>query len=375
MENGLRTEEFGKKKNTTKIMIILLLLIVIITIALCTYYYITNKKKEEAKKKTIEITSLNEELQDIYGFAISNNYIVALKNNGSMIKIYNLLQGTGNLGNFTYYTYYNDKLYLLFEDNNLYTISLTDGNKVYELTKNLTLENLQCSSNNIGQTSDLAFSGKTIYFNTSSCGISRLSYDAKTKKAKMDVLKTYNNVGVDFELSPLTKSLYVKADNTISKFDNTTGEITTIANNINTTKPLVLKSNLLVYNNNKEFYAYNIKTNNLSKIIDNAEELLIYKNSFIYRSNDTIYLMTPNKTSEIYKVHYNNLTNMQLIGKNTLQIVDTDTTDETKKRIINIDLSNKKYSTTQNENEYTNIVEYTKKTSSTNTTNQKSNSK
>ena len=191
----------------------------------------------------------------------------------------------------------------------------------------------------------------------------------------MDVLKTYNNVGVDFELSPLTKSLYVKADNTISKFDNTTGEITTIANNINTTKPLVLKSNLLVYNNNKEFYAYNIKTNNLSKIIDNAEELLIYKNSFIYRSNDTIYLMTPNKTSEIYKVHYNNLTNMQLIGKNTLQIVDTDTTDETKKRIINIDLSNKKYSTTQNENEYTNIVEYTKKTSSTNTTNQKSNSK
>ncbi len=375
MENGLRTEEFGKKKNTTKIMIILLLLIVIITIALCTYYYITNKKKEEAKKKTIEITSLNEELQDIYGFAISNNYIVALKNNGSMIKIYNLLQGTGNLGNFTYYTYYNDKLYLLFEDNNLYTISLTDGNKVYELTKNLTLENLQCSSNNIGKTSDLAFSGKTIYFNTSSCGISRLSYDAKTKKAKMDVLKTYNNVGVDFELSPLTKSLYVKADNTISKFDNTTGEITTIANNINTTKPLVLKSNLLVYNNNKEFYAYNIKTNNLSKIIDNAEELLIYKNSFIYRSNDTIYLMTPNKTSEIYKVHYNNLTNMQLIGKNTLQIVDTDTTDETKKRIINIDLSNKKYSTTQNENEYTNIVEYTKKTSSTNTTNQKSNSK
>lgn len=375
MENGLRTEEFGKKKNTTKIMIILLLLIVIITIALCTYYYITNKKKEEAKKKTIEITSLNEELQDIYGFAISNNYIVALKNNGSMIKIYNLLQGTGNLGNFTYYTYYNDKLYLLFEDNNLYTISLTDGNKVYELTKNLTLENLQCSSNNIGKTSDLAFSGKTIYFNTSSCGISRLSYDAKTKKAKMDVLKTYNNVGVDFELSPLTKSLYVKADNTISKFDNTTGEITTIANNINTTKPLVLKSNLLVYNNNKEFYAYNIKTNNLSKIIDNAEELLIYKNSFIYRSNDTIYLMTPNKTSEIYKVHYNNLTNMQLIGKNTLQIVDTDTTDETKKRIINIDLSNKKYPTTQNENEYTNIVEYTKKTSSTNTTNQKSNSK
>lgn len=375
MENGLRTEEFGKKKNTTKIMIILLLLIVIITIALCTYYYITNKKKEEAKKKTIEITSLNEELQDIYGFAISNNYIVALKNNGSMIKIYNLLQGTGNLGNFTYYTYYNDKLYLLFEDNNLYTISLTDGNKVYELTKNLTLENLQCSSNNIGKTSDLAFSGKTIYFNTSSCGISRLSYDAKTKKAKMDVLKTYNNVGVDFELSPLTKSLYVKADNTISKFDNTTGEITTIANNINTTKPLVLKSNLLVYNNNKEFYAYNIKTNNLSKIIDNAEELLIYKNSFIYRSNDTIYLMAPNKTSEIYKVHYNNLTNMQLIGKNTLQIVDTDTTDETKKRIINIDLSNKKYSTTQNENEYTNIVEYTKKTSSTNTTNQKSNSK
>ena len=191
MESGLRTEEFGKKKNTTKIMIILLLLIVIITIALCTYYYITNKKKEEAKKKTIEVTSLNEELQDIYGFAISNNYIVALKNNGSMIKIYNLLQGTGNLGDFTYYTYYNDKLYLLFEDNNLYTISLTDGNKVYELTKNLTLENLQCSSNNIGKTSDLAFSGKTIYFNTSSCGISRLSYDAKTKKAKISLLCTF----------------------------------------------------------------------------------------------------------------------------------------------------------------------------------------
>lgn len=365
MSNALKTEEFQTKKSHTGI-IILLIVLIIVGLGIYFIYQTTTTKKKESKKKVEEeeVTLLNSELQDIYGFAITDNYITALKKDGTNLKIYNLLQGTGNLGDFTYYTYYDEKLYLLFSDNSLYTISLKDGNRVYELTRNYTFNDLVCTNNTKGKTSDIAFNNTTIYLNTSSCGINRLSYDKKNKKTNLATLKIFNNSGVDFEYSKIDNSLYVKADNTISKFDMKTGEITPIVTNINTNIPLVIKSNILIYSNiqagKTTYYGYNIKTKQSSTIVENANDLTLYNNSFIYRTNDTIYLLTNNKSKEIYKVHYNTLSNMQLINKDTLQVVDSDTTDETKKRVINIDLTSKKYETKQNNEEFSNIIEYTK---------------
>lgn len=365
MDSTLITEEVKRKKNFKWIFILFLILLIIGITIYFIYTGLMNKKKEqEKKKKEIEITSLNSELQDIYGFAISDNYITALKNDGSVFYIYNLLQGTGNLGDFTHYTYHDNKLYLLFSDQNLYTISLKDGNGVYELTKNNNFEPLNCLNGSIGKTSDIAFDQSTTYLNTSSCGINRISIDKKTKKQKIETLKTFNQAGVDFEYSKVDQSLYVKADQSIYQFNMKTKEITTIAKNINSNIPLKLESNILIYSNiegnNITYYGYNIKTKQNSKIAENIFDLIIYQSSFIYRNNDTVYQLTKDKSKIIYQVHYNQLSNMQLINKNKLQVIDFDPNNVEKKRIINIDLSSKKYETVQNTNEFSNIVKYTK---------------
>ena len=300
MNDSLRTEEFGRKKNFKWIFLLFIILLIIVVGVYFIYTGIINQKNKKQKKKEVEVTSLNSELQDIYGFAISDHYITALKNDGSVFYLYNLLQGTGNLGD----------------------------------------------------------------VNTSSCGINRLSYDQKDKKVNIDTLKTFQNVGVDFEYSKLDESLYTKADNTIYQFNMKTKEIKPIASNIVSSIPLVLKSNILIYSNVEgntiSYYGYNIKTKQSSKIVENVSDLILYKNSFIYRTNDTIYMLTGNQSKEIYKVHYNQLSNMQLINKNILQIIDFDVNDMEKRRIINIDLSSKNYQVSQNTNEFSNIVEYTK---------------
>lgn len=364
MSSMLMTEEVKQKKSFKGIFIILLILIVVGTATFFIYTNIINKKKEEKKKKEIEETSLNSELQDIYGFAISNNYITALKNDGSIFHIYNLLQGTGKLGDFTYYTYHDDKLYLLFSDQSLYTLSLTEGNGVYELTKSNTLEPINCINGSIGKTSDIAFDQSTTYLNTNSCGINRLSIDQKTKKQNIETLKVFNQVGVNFEYSKTDQSLYVKADQAVYQFNMKTKEITTIAENINSNIPLKLESNILIYSNTlgdtTTYYGYNVKTKQSSKIAENVSDLILYQSSFIYRSNDKIYQLTGNESKVIYQAHYNQLSNMQLINKNTLQVIDSDSNDIEKKRTININLSSKKYETTQNINEFSNIVRYTK---------------
>lgn len=364
MNNTLKTEEFQTKKSYKGLIIILLVLIILGVGGYYLYSSINTKKKATKKTKQEEVTSLNSELQDIYGFAITNNYITALKQNGTNIKIYNLLQGTGNLGDFTYYAYHNDKLYLLFSDNSLYTISLTAGNKIYELTRSYTFDTITCNNGHSQKTSDLAFTTNSIYLNTSSCGINQLSYSPKTKKTNIKTIKTFNNPGVDLEYSKTDNSLYIKADNSIIKLNMKNGEQTQIATNINTTTPIVLKSNILIYshqnNNQKAYYGYNIKTNKNTQLVENASDLILYQNSFIYYTNEGVYLLSNNKSKLIYKVHYNNLSNMQLINKTTLQIVDSDINDKEKKRIINIDLSSKKYITKQNKEEFTNVVEYTK---------------
>ena len=152
-------------------------------------------------------------------------------------------------------------------------------------------------------------------------------------------------------------------DNSIFKFDNKNGEVSTIATNTSTSVPIEIKSDILIYSNSidnkKIYYGYNVKTNQ-SSIITEANDLLVYNKSFIYLKDNTIYIRTGEKDKVIYKAHYDTLSQMALINSNTLQIIDTLSTDDDKKRIINIDLKSKKYKTEENNNEFTNIVEYSK---------------
>lgn len=364
-ENILKTEEFERKRNYKGLIILIIAIILISIILFFAYKYISSsiKKKKDQKKQTVEITSLNSELQNIYGFAISDNYIVALKKDGTNIKIYNLLQGTGNLGDFTYYTYYDNKLYLLYSNNILYTISLESGNRLYELTRYLEISPISCLNGDVSKTSDLSFNKNEIYINNSNCSLTRTKIDKENKTVLTDTLKVFNSKNVNIEYSNSINSIFVNADNSIYKFNNDNGEVSIIANNTSNSIPLELKSDILIHsnviNNKKVFYGYNIKKGKSSTIVE-ADDLIIYNKSFIYLKDNTIYLRTGEKDRIIYKVHYDTLSKMELIGKNTLQIIDTLSTDENKKRIINIDLSSKDYKTTENNKEFTNIVEYTK---------------
>lgn len=364
-ENILKTEEFERKRNYKGLIILIIAIILICIILFFVYKYISSsiKKKREQKKQTVEITTLNSELQNIYGFAISDNYIVALKNDGTSIKIYNLLQGTGNLGDYTYYTYYDNKLYLLYSDNILYTISLESGNRLYELKKYLEIVPVSCINGETSKTNDLAFNKNEIYINNSNCSLTRTKIDKENKKISTDTLKVFNSKNINIEYSNSINSIFVNADNSIYKFDNKSGEISTITSNTSNSIPLEIKSNILIYsniiNNKKVYYGYNVKTGEGSTIVE-ADDLLIYNKAFIYLKDNTVYLRNGTKDKIVYKAHYDTLSKMELIGKSTLQIVDTLSTDENKKRIINVDLSSKNYKRKENNKEYTNIIEYTK---------------
>lgn len=363
MNGSLQTEEFERKKNY-KVFIVIFITIIIISLIVFSIYkyseYAKEKKKKEKEK--VIVNPLNEELIDIYGFAISDNYIVALKNNGTYVKIYNLLQGTGNFGDFTAYNYYDKKLYLLYSDNVLYTISLDKGNRVYELVKFYDLEPVPCQNGTIGKTSDIAFNNNSIYLNNSNCSLVRLKIDKKTNKISHEVLKNFTSLNVNMEYNKSIKSLFVYGDNNIFKIDNNTQQLTTITNNITSSENMLLKSNVLVYetieNNIKTYYGYNIKTNVNSKIVE-ADKLLVYNNSFIYLKNNKIYKLLNNKEYEIYTPHYNVLSDMELIGQDTLQVVDT-SIDEDKKRIVNINLKSKKKDITYNDVLFNNVIEYFK---------------
>ena len=125
--NGLQTEESGKKSFSFKPFLIiggiLLVLIVVIFLVIILVRNI-NTKKDKKTTDDDNIVSLNSELDGTYSFAKEGDYIVALKKNGYNRRIYNLSQGTGNLGDFIDYTYYDKKLYFLFGSNNIYSISL-----------------------------------------------------------------------------------------------------------------------------------------------------------------------------------------------------------------------------------------------------------
>ena len=349
--SSLITEEYKSKRNFKKIIIIIIILIIL---GLFIYFIVNfikeNKNNNNNENNKVITNDLNSELSDIYGFAISNNYIVSLYNDGSYRRLYNLLQGTGQFGDFTNFFYYDKNLYFLFSDNTIYKMSLNSGNGVYELVKLYKMDTLICGNGSTSKTTDLAFNNKLIYINQNGCNISILN----SETLEYNLVKKFNNPSINFEYSNNTNSLYVKTVGKIHLYSSD-GSDTVIVDNVSSDKNIKLDGNILLYENNNKYYGYNIKNNNSSLIGSAIEEVTVYNNNFIYRDSKSIYLVNKDSIKEIYKVHYDTLSDMYLTGKDTLQVLDSDSSDNTKKRIINIDLSNN-YKVSNEDILFTNVL-------------------
>lgn len=347
--NGLQTEESGKKSFSFKPFLIiggiLLVLIVVIFLVIILVRNI-NTKKDKKTTDDDNIVSLNSELDGTYSFAKEGDYIVALKKNGYNRRIYNLSQGTGNLGDFIDYTYYDKKLYFLFGNNNIYSISLNEGNGVYELEEEYTYTPVLCSDNSSGLTSNILVTDKIIYFNNSGCGISGFNYK---KKGKQVNVTTFNsNKYSSITHSDAVKKLFYQADNSLYAVNEANGEITKVLDNVNGSINLSITDNVLLYastsdNKNYTYYGYNIVNGNNGEIVSNVKKLVISNKKYYYYTDNYVYVNDNGKVKEIYKSRYNVLSDMELINNNTLQVVDTSTALDKKEKIVNIDLSDKNY--------------------------------
>lgn len=348
--NDLMTDEFKSKNSPKKLLLILLILITIIIVMLITLKVISGikKDKEEKSKQKDQATEniLNAELNNTYSFAIDDkNYIVAIKKDKTVKKIYNILQGTAPLGDFKGYTYFDKKLYLMFSNNKIYQISLTEGNKSYQLEKVFEYENIDCT--NKETTNDIAIHKDLIYFNNSNCGVSFYYTGKKQISKRLNDLYKFSSPSVNIAYNKETSSLYTyqTTSKKIYKFSEETKETTTLLDNITTDKDIKIIDNILIYSNKNEqntydYYGYNLKTNKNALIVKDALDLIKYKEGFIYYKNDKIVYKTSKKETIIYNKHYDTLTDFAQINENIIQIVDSKE-NSTKKRIINIDLKNK----------------------------------
>lgn len=355
--NGLQTEEFGKRKFPFKIVIFFL--IAIIFLALVIFLIVSlvknNGKKDYKVTENENIVNLNSELDSTYSFAREGDYIVALRKKGNNKRIYNLSQGTGSLGDFLDYTYYDKKLYFLFGTNNIYSISLTEGNGVYELEKEYNYTPVVCLDNTSGSTSGIVVTNRIIYFNNSKCGLSGINYKNNSKQVNLKIFNSLKNSSLVY--SDSAKALYYQADDMIYKVDEKSGEVVKILDNANGDIPLTITDNVLLYtittdNKYYNYYGYNVVNGTNGLIAEDVRKLVISSKKYFYYNDGGVYVKDNNKVKEIYKLHYNVLSNMELINDSLLQIVDTSTIGDKKVRIVNIDLSNNKYESSVVNSEY-----------------------
>ena len=371
MDDDFQTEEIeekGKKKkeklnlnlNLFPILIVFGIIIVVIIVAVViTNVVNNNKKKNEVKDETENIVNLNSELDGAYGFAKEGNRIVVLRNKKTPKTIYNISQGTGNYGEFLDYTYYDKKLYLLFNDS-IESISLTDGNGIYELKKEYDYEQVKCKDGTIGKTTNLIVTEDIIYFNNSSCAISGFNRSLDDEEEtigdqvniyQFDTLKSSNMTYSD-------GVLYFTGNNKLFKVSEEDGEIKEIANGISGNYPLNVVDGVLVYSNKNNdntynFFGISVDSFESAEIVKNAKGLNIYDQTYYYYDNNGVYKYDGESSESIYTLRYNELSNLEIYN-GILQIVDKSTNGDEKKRINNIDLKNDNKVSTS-EHEYTMI--------------------
>lgn len=349
--NGLVTDEYSKNnKSKVKIFfLILIFLVVIAGIVLLCFLFFNNKSKKKEKTTEIDISSsLNPELSNTYLFAVDNDgYIVSIKKDGKVFKIYNLLQGTGTLGEFKTFTYFDKKLYLMFSNNTIYTISLAEGNKSYQLKKLVEYSPLLCGDMQVIAGDDLSIYKDFIYFNNSNCGVDMYYSGTKENVDRLHNIKSFNGRGVYVAYNKSTSSLYFYSinDSKIYRFNEKDSDVTVLIDNVKTDTDISIISNVLIYTQKNvdgtyDYYGYNLNNGQNTLIVKNALGLVKYKNGFVYYTNSKIVYLDGTKENVIYNAHYDKLSDFELIGKDMLQVVDSNISLE-KTRIINIDLSNK----------------------------------
>ncbi|MBR4618474.1 MAG: hypothetical protein IKO49_04125 [Bacilli bacterium] len=360
--NEFRTEENNKKIFSIKKFIPIIGAILIIILIICIVVFITkrvnkNKKTEtKTETKTENIVNLNSELDGAYLIAKEDSYLVVLRKNKEPKRIYNISQGTGNLGDFYDYAYFNKKIYILFGENNIYSISLKDGNGIYELKKEYIYEPLLCKNGTKGKTQNIVVTSNIVYFNNSSCGISGFNYGDENNQVNIHQFSKLTQSSIYY----YKNKLYFSGDNNIYEVDETTGNINKIIENIQISLPLIVYDDILLYavknsNNTYNYYGYNTATTKTGSIVNNVKKLVVYDGKYIYYDSNGIYTYDGSSTTTIYEKRYNELSNMELMG-NILQIVDKSTIGDQKKKIVNIDLK-KNYKKTTAVNEYSLVKE------------------
>lgn len=351
---GFKTEEFGKRRFPFKKALILFLLVLIVIFGIVLVVYFVSRPKKEAKVKESNVNYLNSELSDTYAFAKEDDYLVALKKDGQNKRIYNLSQGTANLGDFLDYTYYDKKLWLLFGTDNIYSISLTAGNGVYELENEYTYLPAVCGDNSSGRTSNIVVNSQIIYFNNSNCSISGINYQKNKKQVNLKVFNSLQNSSMVY--SDSLKTLFFQGDNAIYKIDETKGDVEKVLDSVNGNIPLTITDNVLLYTSTSDnilynYYGYNIATKSSAIVAKDVNKLAISKKRYFYLKDNKIYVNSNNKVKEVYSARYDKLSDFELIAESILQIVDSSDNGD-KKRIVNIDLDSDKFTTKVVSNKY-----------------------
>lgn len=362
--NGLVTDEYsnGRKPKLKVIIFVLIFLILLVGVILLFMMFFNNSGSKKKKVQGVDISaSLNPELSNTYLFAVdSDDYIVSIKKDGSVVRIYNLLQGTGVLGDFKRFSYFDKKLYLMFSNNTIYTISLTDGDKSYQLEKFFEYSPLSCGNSQGVVGADLSIYKDFVYFSNSDCSVDMYYSGGNKNVNRLNTVKTFNGCGIYLAYNKFTSSLYFYSinDSIIYRFDEKTANVSVLVENVKTDRDIDIINDVIIYTQKNsdgtyDYYGYSLKNNQSSLIVKNVLDLINYKDGFIYYNNDKVIYLSDNKEQVVYDARYDSLSNVEVIGSSKLQIVDS-SIDNKRSRIINVDLSNKN-KTTFVSNKYSNI--------------------
>lgn len=347
--NELITDEYiNEKKPRLKFIVFCLIFLILFggIILFCVWFFSNRSTRDKLLKSDI-VLKLNPELNNTYIFAVDNdNYIVSIKKDGSVVKIYNLLQGTETFGEFRNFTYFDKKLYLMFSNNIIYTISLIDGDRSYQLKKLFEYSPLSCNGQVLAS-NDISIHKDFIYFNNSNCGVNMYDMSDNRNASRLNSIKNFSSFGVYLAYNKYTSSLYFYSviDSKIYQFNEKTADVSVLIDNVKTDRDIDIVSDVLVYtqkNNDStyDYYGYSLKGNDSILMVRNVLGLIKYGNGFIYYTKDKVVYLTNDKKQVIYKSDYGVLSDFELIGSSNLQIVDS-SADGKKNKIVNIDLNNK----------------------------------
>ena len=337
------TDEFNTDKKSLNKFLILLCVILIVVLILVVAYLFLLRGNGDIVEENSYTSYLNSELRDTYLFAVDDeDYIVSIDEEGNAKRIYNLLQGTTTVGSFKSFTYHKNKIYLMFSNNSIYTVSLNDGNSSYQMIELFNYPVIKCSDNTSSISDDISINDDILYFNGNGCGIGSYYFGNKKVDKRLNFFKQFTSSGVYLAYNKLTSSLYAysMAESKIYRFDEKSSSVSVLVDNVNSDRDIEIVDDVILYtvknsNGSYDYYGYNLKSGKSSLIVKNVLGLIRYKDGFIYYTDKKVNYLSGNLSKTIYSSRYDKLSDVRLIGKNVLQVVDRNSNNV---KVINIDL-------------------------------------